>query len=248
MSHLDQLRAALDPFGMNMNVDVHVDPPGGCTATKTEEDLKSEAELKKQQEEAASNHLNHVEEAMKNLGKHFEAHYGVKDTAQTQAEESLSKQQNEAKAANETTESNVRIVPISKEPEQPVEVKEPKEDTLETMTENLNLSEAQKDEAMKELGKKPKERQDPEDWTVLDKAPTPEPSPKGGAEALYPELEDKKEDPPLQLPPKVQVALQAMENMGFNNQGGWLSTLLIKHDGDIGKVLDLLSPAKPFRT
>merc|ERR1712047_48443 len=68
-----------------------------------------------------------------------------------------------------------------------------------------------------------------EEWTVLDKAGSPEPK---GAEALY---------------PQVQVALLAMENMGFTNDGGWLSNLLTKYDGDIGKVLDLLSPAKPVR-
>merc|ERR1712018_956367 len=126
------------------------------------------------------------------------------------------------------------------------------------MTENLNLAEAQKED----------QSSTPDldtDWTVLNKSPSPEPSAEGAEGLLYPSLDDKKaneelpkvqvgppriqqQDPPKQqLPPKVQVALQAMENMGFNDQGGWLTTLLIKYDGDIGKVLDLLSPAKPFR-
>merc|ERR1712047_75160 len=84
-----------------------------------------------------------------------------------------------------------------------------------------------------------------EEWTVLDKAGSPEPK---GAEALYPQLEEKKESIDVSsLSPKVQVALLAMENMGFTNDGGWLSNLLTKYDGDIGKVLDLLSPAKPVR-
>ena len=43
---------------------------------------------------------------------------------------------------------------------------------------------------------------------------------------------------------KLQVAIQAMMNMGFNNEGGWLSNLLLAKNGDIGKVLDLLHPVK----
>jgi len=49
------------------------------------------------------------------------------------------------------------------------------------------------------------------------------------------------EETVMPLSPKIQVALQAMENMGFNNDDGWLSDLLMKYDGDIGKVLDLIS-------
>merc|ERR1711902_216931 len=85
-----------------------------------------------------------------------------------------------------------------------------------------------------------------EDWTVLDKSnasgATASPEPETlGAGAIYPKLDI----PDLSsLNPKVQVALQAMENMGFTNEGGWLSNLLVKYDGDIGKVLDLLSPAQ----
>jgi len=44
--------------------------------------------------------------------------------------------------------------------------------------------------------------------------------------------------------PRIQVALQAMMNMGFSNEGGWLTSLLEAKQGDIGKVLDILQPAR----
>merc|ERR1711915_325356 len=44
--------------------------------------------------------------------------------------------------------------------------------------------------------------------------------------------------------PKIQVALQAMKNMGFSNEGGWLTRLLETKRGDIGRTLDILQPAR----
>jgi len=93
-----------------------------------------------------------------------------------------------------------------------------------------------------------------------------------GATALYPELpkdevkaaeaekkkkEEEKEKTPKEpsAPPKefksddprVNVALQAMLNMGFSNDGGWLTQLLEAKKGDIGKALDVLQPVSPIR-
>merc|ERR1712223_2285896 len=114
-------------------------------------------------------------------------------------------------------------------------------------------------------------KSDVEEWTILDKSNSPTPdkempkntttndSPQQGAEALYPKLDDnatttKIEETKIKnqidlskYSMKVQVAIQAMENMGFSNEDGWLSGLLDKYDGDIGKVLDLLQPVKPVR-
>merc|ERR1712079_48590 len=113
-------------------------------------------------------------------------------------------------------------------------------------------------------------KSDVEEWTILDKSNSPTPdkempkntttndSPQQG-EALYPKLDDnatttKIEETKIKnqidlskYSMKVQVAIQAMENMGFSNEDGWLSGLLEKYDGDIGKVLDLLQPVKPVR-
>merc|ERR1712004_151199 len=59
--------------------------------------------------------------------------------------------------------------------------------------------------------------------------------------ALEKEVQEALEESAMPVSPKIKVALQAMENMGFNNNDGWLSDLLLKYDGDIGKVLDLIN-------
>ncbi|XP_012235589.1 sequestosome-1 isoform X2 [Linepithema humile] len=42
--------------------------------------------------------------------------------------------------------------------------------------------------------------------------------------------------------PKIQRAVEAMMAMGFSNESGWLTHLLVSKDGDIGKALDVLQP------
>merc|ERR1711976_184732 len=106
---------------------------------------------------------------------------------------------------------------------------------------------------------------DEEDWTVVsDKKEAEEEAVKDPKEvakdqgSLYPDLPKTEtasapaaeaEVTPAQAQvthtdPRIQVALQAMTNMGFSNEGGWLTSLLEAENGDIGKVLDILQPVK----
>jgi len=102
---------------------------------------------------------------------------------------------------------------------------------------------------------------DEEDWTVVsDKKDSDDEAVKEpeevtkGQDSLYPDLPKTEtasapavEVTPVQVAhpdPRIQVALQAMTNMGFSNEGGWLTSLLEAKNGDIGKVLDILQPVK----
>lgn len=42
--------------------------------------------------------------------------------------------------------------------------------------------------------------------------------------------------------PKINTAVHTMMNMGFSNDGGWLTQLLLNVDGDIPKALQFLTP------
>merc|ERR1712173_544361 len=161
------------------------------------------------------------------------------------------------------TDTSEAVKRAAQEVEKTEEAKKAKTDAesqeekiVNDVAKSLEKMEVQKEPEVIETPKKPEESAKDagiDDWTVLDnastaspspnksKAPTPEPEARG-AEPIYPKLDNV---PDISgLSPKIKIALEAMENMGFTNEGGWLSNLLVKYDGDIGKVLDLLAPAR----
>ena len=44
---------------------------------------------------------------------------------------------------------------------------------------------------------------------------------------------------------KLEEAVAQMQQMGFDNDGGWLRQLLISKELDIGRVVDALRPPQP---
>merc|ERR1712066_589141 len=103
--------------------------------------------------------------------------------------------------------------------------------------------EQEKDSEKSETGTKPKTRAIPileESHQTIENSSEVQGVPETNSKEKQGVQEDM-EETVMPLSPKIQVALQAMENMGFNNDDGWLSDLLMKYDGDIGKVLDLIN-------
>ncbi|XP_014217314.1 sequestosome-1 [Copidosoma floridanum] len=102
-----------------------------------------------------------------------------------------------------------------------------------------------------------------DDWTLLDteniptapvetsdaasntdakKPSTTEDKPTEGS-SIYPSLQNVT-DTVWHSNPKIQRAVDAMMQMGFTNEGGWLTQLLVSKNGDISKVLDALQPTR----
>merc|ERR1712173_119020 len=118
--------------------------------------------------------------------------------------------------------------------------------------EKENTSSSEKEEMSDEITSTPQT----DDWTMVsddeekdsdvDKTVTEvslAPELKKSADKSTPSL-NSNEDALDHSDGKVQVAVQAMMNMGFSNEGGWLTRLLETQNADIGKTLDILQPAR----
>merc|ERR1712209_208656 len=125
---------------------------------------------------------------------------------------------------------------------------EEKKDDASGDNEEAKEEEKQQEKTKEETVEKSATPSDDEDeWTVL----TDKKEEKDKDGSLYPSLVDTTdtksapnttEETAAVVPsapvathpdPRIQVALQAMMNMGFSNEGGWLSSLLEAKNGDI---------------
>ena len=87
---------------------------------------------------------------------------------------------------------------------------------------------------------------DADDWMLVE--------PKPASPVSYPSLGELRDAslgaplPPIPAPahpdPAVQHALAHLAAMGYGNEGGWLTQLVVMKRGDINAVLDVLSPAR----
>jgi len=208
------VREALDPFGVDVDIEVET-PAGKQKVEKAKEATENKTSEAKEEQAKAKD----TSEALNEASQHVEKTEKSKVEARNNAESQ------ELDMVNDVAKS-LENMEVQKEPE-----------VIETPE--------KPEESAKDAGI--------DDWTVLENASTASPSPNKsksatpepetrGAEAIYPKLDNGSDLSGLS--PKIKIALEAMENMGFTNEGGWLSNLLVKYDGDIGKVLDLLAPAR----
>merc|ERR1712200_165428 len=155
------------------------------------------------------------------------------------------KKETEAAAATATTGSTTKTsntTTTSTNSAASPEAKESNKSTVNASIELVKVAAAAKtDETVIAVA----EGSDEEGWTlypILPQQETSAPNPTTAAAVVTDAAAATETAMPLQVDPKIKVAVEAMKNMGFTDEGGWLTNLLAAKGGDIGKVLDLIRP------